>query len=64
MTGTYNFVSLIVKIMLLELALVLSAPAAAKIFVHLRFISTLHLINGSSSDIQKLLRYCKCHGKY
>ena len=59
MTGTYNFVSLIVKIVLLELAPASSAPAAAKTqcFFHLSFKSTLQLINGISNDCQKLLRY-------
>ena len=47
-----NFASLIVKMILLELAL-LSAPAADKMhsFVHLRFNSSLQLINGISSDL-------------
>ena len=58
-TGTYNFVSLIVKIILQELALALSAPAADKTqyFVHLRFNTTLQLINGILRDLQKLLKY-------
>ena len=58
-TGTYNFVSLIVKVTLLELAFVLSTPAADKTqyFVHLSFNSTLQLINGVSRDLQKLLKY-------
>ena len=57
-TGTYNFVSLIAKIILL--ALILSAPAAVKTqyFVHLSFSSTLQLINGISSDCkQQLLHF-------
>ena len=60
-TGTYNFVSLIVKIMLLSslLPLALSAPATDKTqcFVHLSSNSTLELINRISSDLQKLLKY-------
>ena len=38
-TGTYNFVSLVVKILLESILLVLLAPAAEKIqyFVHLRY---------------------------
>ena len=53
--GTYNFVSLIVKI-ILELALPLSAPAADKTqyFVHLSFDSISQLINGILNDLQKL----------
>ena len=59
MAGTYNVVSLIVKIVLSELASALSAPAAAKTqyFIHLSFNSTLQLISGISSDLQKLVRY-------
>ena len=51
--------SLIVKIILLELTSTLSAPAAAKTqyFVYLSFNCTLQLINCISSDLQKLLRY-------
>ena len=61
-TGTYNCVSLIVKLMLLALsalAISLSLPSAEKTqyFVHLSFNSTLQLINGISSDLQKLLKY-------
>ena len=60
-TGTYNFISLIVKIilLLLTLSLTLSAPAADKTqyFVQLNFNSTLQLINCISRDIQKLLQY-------
>ena len=39
--------------------LTLSLPAADKTqyFVHLGFSSTLQLINGISSDLQKLLKY-------
>ena len=59
--GTYNFVSLIVKIILLESALVLSfsLPRIDKtlFFTHLSFNSTLQLINDSSSDLQKLVKY-------
>ena len=55
--GTYNFVFIIVKIILLELPIVLSLPAAAKTqcFVHLCFKSTLQLINGILSDLQNYL---------
>ena len=58
-TGNYNFVSLIVKIILLELASSLSLPPIAKTqcFVHSSFHSTLELINDISFDHQKLLRY-------
>ena len=58
-TGNYNFVSLIVKIILLELASSLSLPPIAKTqcFVHFSFHSTLELINDISFDHQKLLRY-------
>ena len=51
--------SLIVKIILLGLAFVLSAPAADKTqyFVNLSFNSTLQLLNGNSSDLLKLLKY-------
>ena len=53
--------SLIAKIilLLLTLSLTLSAPASEKTqyFVHLSFNSTLKLINGISSDIQKLVKY-------
>ena len=57
--GWYNFVSLIVKIILLELAFVLSLPATDKTqyFVHLSFNSILELVNGILSDLSKLLRY-------
>ena len=57
--GTYNFVSFIEKIILLQLALVLSTPAAPKTqcFAYLSFNSTLHLIISISNDLQKLLRY-------
>ena len=56
--GTVCVVSLVVKIILLELASPLSLPPVAKAqcFVHLRFIYTLQLINDISSDCQKLLR--------
>ena len=53
--------SLIVKIILLSslLSLALSVPATDKTqcSVHLSFNSTLKLINGISSDPQKLLKY-------
>ena len=51
--GTYNSVSLIVKIILLEsILLTLSAPAADKTqyFVYLSVNSTLQLINEISGD--------------
>ena len=59
------FCILIVKIVVLPLAfsstlpLTLSAQAGDKTqyFVHLSFISILQLINGISSDLQKLLGY-------
>ena len=51
--------SFIVKIISLILSLVLSLPPAAKrqCFAHLSFNSALQLINGISTDLQKLLRY-------
>ena len=57
--GTYNFVSLILKIILLGFPLVLSLTFTPKTqcFVHLSFYSTLQLFNGISSDLQNLLRY-------
>ena len=61
--GTYNSVSLIAKIILLELAtsslssLATSSTDKAQCFVHLSFNSTSQLINGISSDLQKLLWY-------
>ena len=50
--------SLVVNIKLLELASALSASAVdeTQYFVHLSFNLILQLINGISSDIQKLLR--------
>ena len=58
-TGTYDFLFLIVKIKLSELASSFSVPVEAKTqcLVHLTFNSTLQLINGIWSDLQKLLRY-------
>ena len=60
-TGTYNFVYLKVKIILralssLLISFSLPAPEKTQYFVHLSFNSTLQLINGISSDIQKLLK--------
>ena len=59
-TGKYNFLSLIVKIILLALLLLLisfSLPATKiQYLAHLSFNSTLQLINGISSDL-KLLQY-------
>ena len=57
--GTYNFLSLVVWIILLELTLPLPWQFADKTqwLVHLSLNSTLQLINGLSSDLQKLLRY-------
>ena len=51
-----KFVSLIVKIMLLGSALVLLTTTEAKTqrVVHLSFSSTLQLINGISSNCQKI----------
>ena len=51
--------SLIVKILSSLLTLALSVPAKDKTqcFDHLSFNSTLQLINGISSDLQKLLKY-------
>ena len=48
-----------VKIILLGLALSLSAPTAVRTqyFVHLSFNSTLQWINGISSNLQKILKY-------
>ena len=61
-TGTYNFVSLMVKRNLLALVfslILFSLPAADKAhyFVHLSFNSTLQLINGISNYLQKLPKY-------
>ena len=58
-TETPNFVSLILKRVLLRLAFVLSSPAADKTqyLFHLSFNSTLQLINDISSDLKKLLNY-------
>ena len=58
-TETNIFVLLIVKIVLWGHTSVLSLPAGAKTqhYVHLSFNSTLQLINGISSDRQKLLRF-------
>ena len=63
-TGTYNFVSLIVKVILIalslsSLSLVLSLPATdkKKNFFYLRFNSALQLINDILRDIQKLHKY-------
>ena len=59
--GTYNFVSLIVKILLLacSLPLTLSLPFAEKMqyFFYLSFNSISQLLNGILSDLQKLLKY-------
>ena len=60
-TGTYNFVSLIVKIILALIfsSTLLSLPAADKTqyFVYLSFNSTLQLINEISSNLEKLIKY-------
>ena len=58
-TGTYNVVSLKVKLVLSSLTLALSLPAGDKTqqLNHLRFNTTLQLINGISSGLQKLLKY-------
>ena len=57
--GTHNFMSLIVKIISLELGLLLSTPAAEKAQYcgHLSFNPILQLINAISSGLQKLLKY-------
>ena len=57
--GTYNFLPLIVKIISLDLAPSLSLPHVAKMqyLIHLRFNSTLQLINNIPCYHQKLLRY-------
>ena len=57
MAGTYDFVSWIVGMISLELALALSTPAADKTqcFVYLSFNSFLQLIKDISSDFQNLL---------
>ena len=49
-TGTYNFVSLIVKIILSSLALVLSLPGNP-IVSPFKFSFYFELINGISSDL-------------
>ena len=58
-TVTYNFAFLIVKIILLEKALLLSPTAADKthyfVYLYLNFI--LKLINDIPNDFQKLLEY-------
>ena len=57
-TETYNFVSLIVKIILLGSASVLSSPFAKETVIsRFKFQFNLQLINSISSDLQKLLRY-------
>ena len=60
-TGTYDFVFLIVKIILLALSLlvVLPLPAAGKTqcFVCLSFNYNMQLTNGISRDLQKLIKY-------
>ena len=58
-TRTYNVVSLILKIILLELASLLSEAAAVKTqyFLYLSFNSTLQLNNGISNNLQKLRIY-------
>ena len=58
--GTYNFVSLIVKILLAcSLLLTLSLPFAEKMqyFFYLSFNSISQLLNGILSDLQKLPKY-------
>ena len=51
--------SLIVKMTLSPFAPAFSTPSAAETqcLVHLSFDSTLQLLNSTSSDLQKLLRY-------
>ena len=60
-TEIYDFVYLIVKIILISFLLLItfSIPAAdrTQYFVHLSFKSTLQLLRGILRDIQKLLKY-------
>ena len=58
-TRVYSFVSLISKIILLELILPFStlAKAETQCFVHLSFNSTFQVIYDISNDHQKLLIY-------
>ena len=56
-TGTYNFVSLIAKMILLESSLSVSFADKTQYFSHLGFNFTLQFINCLSSDLQKLLKY-------
>ena len=60
-TETYDFVSLVVKMILLRPKSVLSRQSVAKTqcFGHLSVNFTSQLINGISSNHQKLLRYFK-----
>ena len=57
-TGTSNYLSLIVKILLVQLALLLSLPVVDKAqwLVHWSLNYALQLIIGTSSDLQKLLK--------
>ena len=57
-TGLYNFLSLILKIIFLELASAFLTPVAAKThcFVHLSFNLTFQLTNGISRELPKLVR--------
>ena len=57
-TGTLNFVSLIVKIIILKLASKLSALVnEKKKLVQLSFNSNLQVIDDISSDLQELPKY-------
>ena len=56
--GTINFVSFILKLILLELASsLLTLVAKTQCFVNLSFNSPLQIINSISSELQKLLRH-------
>ena len=57
-TGTYNFVSFIVKIILLELASLLSPPTAVEtVLCPLKFYFYLEINQFILSDLQTLLKY-------
>ena len=53
------YIYIYILVILLVLSLALSLPVADKMqyFVHFSFNSTLQLINGISSDLQKILNY-------
>lgn len=56
-TGTYNFESLIAKIILSELALAFTTLTVATAECFVPYNTALHLINGLSNDLRKLLTY-------